>query len=90
MIDATNRSSSRTCNRDVIENDVEVSGSVGQLLSDEQRDLLTLSDELGGVKFGHHTLQHFVANRGQNSLVEIGAQQLVHLLMGARISNQYC
>ena len=65
--------------RHVVENDVEISGSVGELLSDEQRDLLTLRDELGGVEFCDDALQNLVADGWQDSLVEVGAQKLVHL-----------
>lgn len=41
---------------DIIEDDVEVFGPVHQVSADEQRDLLTLSNQLRGVEFGHNAL----------------------------------
>lgn len=40
--------------------------------------LLTLCNQLGGVEFGHHTLQHFVADWRQNLLVVVQSQLSVH------------
>ena len=44
--------------RDVIQDDVEVTGTFCQLLADHQTDLLTLRDQLGSIELGHNTFQH--------------------------------
>lgn len=43
-------------NGDVVQDDVEISGAVGQLLADQHGDLLTLRDQLGSVELGHNAL----------------------------------
>ena len=63
---------------DVIEDDVEVPGPVGELFPDHHGDLLALRDELRGVELGDHALEHLVADGGQHLLVEVDAQLLVH------------
>ena len=55
---------------DVVEDDVEVPGAVGQLLADHHGDLLALRDQLRGVELGHHALQHLVADGRQHLMYE--------------------
>ena len=63
---------------DIVKNDVEILGSVGQQLADHHGHLLTLGDELGGVELGHHRLEDLVADRWQHFLVKVHAQFAVH------------
>lgn len=46
------------CDGDVIQDDVEILGSLCQLLANQQRHLLTLCDQLRGIELGNHALQH--------------------------------
>lgn len=38
----------------------------------------SLCDELRGVEFGHHALEHLVDDGGQDSLLVVQAQALIH------------
>ena len=55
---------------DVVEDDVEVPGPVGELLPYHHGDLLALRDELRGVELGDHALEHLVADGWQHLDIE--------------------
>lgn len=65
--------------RDVIEDDVKVFGALDELAADHVGHQLTLSDELTGVEFGDHALEHFVADGWQDAFVVVKAQLLIHV-----------
>jgi hypothetical protein len=57
---------------DILEGDVELSGTLHQVGTDAVGDSFTLCDQLGGVELGHDGLEDFISNRGENTLVVIG------------------
>lgn len=59
---------------DVLEDDVELSCALEQVLADPGRDDLALGDQLCGVELGDGGLEDFVADRGEDSLVVGGAE----------------
>ena len=63
----------------VVKLNVELGGTVNQLLADHHRHTLTLGDELRGVEASHNRLEHLVDDRGENTLVEVGTQVSVQL-----------
>lgn len=66
-----------THQRDVLEDDVEFSRALEQVLADPGRDDFALGDQLCGVKLGDGGLEDFVADRGEDSLVVGGAEGAV-------------
>ena len=50
------------CDGNVVEDDVEVPGPVGQLFPDQHGDLLALGDQLGRIELGHDALQDLIAD----------------------------
>jgi hypothetical protein len=54
--------------RDIVEDNVELSCALEEVLPDARRHNLSLRDELGGVKLGHNGFQDFVADRWEDTL----------------------
>lgn len=63
----------------VIQENVESGRSLGQVLSHKLGNHLSLGNELTGIELGHHALEHLVHNRGQHTLVIVGAEGSVNL-----------
>ena len=59
------------CYADVFESDVEFGGALEEIGADARADSFTLGDELGGIELGDNSLEDFVADRGENSLVVV-------------------
>jgi hypothetical protein len=59
-------------NGDILEGDVELSGTLHKVGADAVGDSFTLRDELGGVELGHDGLEDFVTDGGEDTLVVIG------------------
>jgi hypothetical protein len=55
----------------VLQQEVEVAGSLGEHVSDLARDVLTTSQQLRGVETSDHCLGHFVDDGGEDALVEV-------------------
>lgn len=60
----------------VLEGDVELGGTAGEVIADAVGDSLSLGDELGGVKLGDDGLEDLVTDRRENSLVVVCAEIL--------------
>jgi hypothetical protein len=58
--------------RDILQGDVELAGTLEKVGTDPVGDGLTLCDKLGGVKLGDNGLKDFVTDGGENTLVVIG------------------
>lgn len=65
-------SEGHVCNRDVLEGDVELSGTLHQVGTDTVGDSFTLRDQLGGVELGHDGLEDFVSDGREDTLIIIG------------------
>lgn len=53
----------------VIEDQVESSGSLHQVFSDQSGNHFSLGDQLTCIELGNDGLEHFVYDRGKDSLV---------------------
>lgn len=62
---------------DILKSNVELTGSLDEILSDSGGHDLSLGNELGGIKLGDNGLEHLVTNGGKNSLVVIKTEGLV-------------
>lgn len=60
--------------RDIIQDDIEFFGSLREDVSDLERDLLSLGQELICIVLGDHWLENFISNRRDNSLIIIDAK----------------
>ena len=69
----------KTYDGDILELDVELTGTLSKVLTDFGRDELTLGNELTSIKLGNNRLQHLVSDRGQYTLIIIHAESLVDL-----------
>lgn len=58
-----------THNRDILELDVELLGTLQQVVADTRRDDLTVGDELGSVKLRDGGLEHLVTDGRKDTLV---------------------
>lgn len=58
-----------THNRNILELNTEVLGTVQEVVADTRRDDLTVRDELGRVELGDDGLEHLVSDRGEDTLV---------------------
>jgi hypothetical protein len=56
----------------ILEGDVELSGTLHKVGTDAVGDSFTLRDEFGGVELGHDCLQDFVTDGGEDTLIVIG------------------
>ena len=63
----------------VIQEDVEPCSTLDEVFPDHPTDILTLCDQLAGVELGDDTLEDFVDNGWQYTLVVICAQGSVYL-----------
>ena len=66
----------------IIQGNVETSRSPGKVIPDQSCHILTLCDQLAGVELGHNTLQYFVDDRRQNSLIKVGSKGTIDLGKG--------
>lgn len=64
---------------DIVKENVEASGTAGQVLAHELRNHLTLRDELAGVELRNHALQNLVDNGRKHPLIVVGPQRSVDL-----------
>lgn len=62
---------------DVVQDDVEILGSLDELVPHQHADLSSLRDELRGVELGHDGLEHLIADGGEDPLVVVLAQPAV-------------
>lgn len=63
----------------VLEGNVELGGSAGEVASDSVRDGFTLCDELCGVELGDDGLEDLVADGRQDSFIVIDAKVLTRV-----------
>ena len=61
---------------DILEGDVELLGALEELGADAVGDLLTLGDELGSVELGNDSLEDFVSDGGEDTLIVILSEGL--------------
>lgn len=62
--------------RDILESNVELLGTLEKLGTDTVGHLLTLGDELGGVELRNDGFENFVTDRGEDALVVVGTERL--------------
>lgn len=62
--------------RDILERNVELGGTAGKLALDALGDSFTLGDELSGVELGHNSLEDFVTDGGEDTLVVVDTEVL--------------
>jgi hypothetical protein len=55
----------------ILEKQVEITGSLGEHVSDLSRHVLTTSQQLGGIEASDHRLGHLVDDGGKHTLVEV-------------------
>jgi hypothetical protein len=60
----------------ILKSDVELGSTKSKVVSNSLRDSLSLGDELCGIELGDDSLQDFVSNRGEDSLIVIGTEVL--------------
>lgn len=65
---------------DILEGDVELGGTAGEVVADALGDSLSLGDKLGSIKLGDNGLQDFVTNGGEDSLIVVGTEVLYELV----------
>lgn len=68
-----------TYNGHILELNVELSGTLSQILTDLGRNQLTLGDQLTSIELGNNRLQDLVSDGGQDTLVVVHTQVLVDL-----------
>lgn len=61
---------------DIFEGNVELGSAAGKVALDALRDSLTLGDELSSVELGHNSLEDFVADGGEDTLIVVDAEVL--------------
>lgn len=67
---------------DIVEDDVKSCSSLREVLSDKASDILTLGDQLAGIKLSHYAFQNLVHDGWQNSFVIIRSESPVNLWEG--------
>src|SRR5690242_14091655 len=65
--------------RDIVQQNVESSGTASELVSHQTRDILTLRDELRGVELRNYRLENLIHDGWQHTLVVVGAEGTVDL-----------
>lgn len=62
--------------RNILERNVELSSSAGEIALDSLRDGFSLGDELGGIELGDDGLEDLVSDGRQDSFIIIDAEVL--------------
>lgn len=57
---------------DVLQGDVELGGALQEIGADTVGDGFTLGDQLGGIELGDDSLEDFVSDGGENTLIIVG------------------
>lgn len=65
----------------ILQGDVELGGTAGQLGSDALGNSLSLGDELGSIELGDGGLEDFVADGWQDTLVVVDTEVLLQMLV---------
>jgi hypothetical protein len=66
-------------NGNILQGDVELGGTEGEVVADAVRDSLSLSNEFCSVELGDDSLEDFVTNGGEDSLIVVGTEVLQEL-----------
>jgi hypothetical protein len=72
-------------NGNILQGDVELGGTEGEVVADAIRDSLSLGNELCSVKLSDNGLEDFVTNGGEDSLIVVGTEVLQELVMLSRL-----
>ena len=67
------------CEGNIIKHDIESCGSSGKIFSNQSCYILTLSNELTRVELSYHTLEDFVDDRWEDTLIVVCAKCPVDL-----------
>lgn len=64
---------------DIVEHDVEPRGSPHQVVSHQSTNVLSLRNELAGVKLRHNALQNLIDDRRQDAFIVVCAEGAIDL-----------
>lgn len=65
--------------RHIIQSDIEPCGSASKVIPDHPCDVLSLGNQLTGVKLGDHALQDLVHDGRKDTLIEILSKSSIDL-----------